>query len=57
MVANSVIEFRADPDPELTRLYFLLLKAAYENRQSSESHDDNPISYAESVAERLGPFL
>jgi hypothetical protein len=53
MVANSVIAFRADPDAEFRRIYLLLLKAAFENRQSSESHDDNPISYAE----RLGPFL
>ena len=41
MVAYSVIEFRTDPDAEFTRLYLLLLKAAFENRQSSESHDDN----------------
>jgi hypothetical protein len=37
MVANSVIEFRADPDAKFTRLYLLLLNAAY----------------AESVAERI----
>jgi hypothetical protein len=51
MVANSVIEFRADPDPEFTRLYLLLLKAAFENRQSSESHNDKP--HAESGADRI----
>jgi hypothetical protein len=42
VVGNNVIEFRADPDAEFTRLYLLLLKAAFENRQSAESHDDNP---------------
>jgi hypothetical protein len=48
MVANSVIEFRADPDAKFTRLYLLLLNAAFENRQFCESHDDL-ISYDESV--------
>ena len=47
MIANSIIEFRAEPDAEFTRLYLLLLDAAYENRQSSESHDDNLISHVE----------
>lgn len=50
MVANSVIEFRADPDANFTRLYLLLLKAAYEDRQG---HNDAPISCAECVADRI----
>jgi hypothetical protein len=48
MVANSVIEFRADPDAKFTRLYLHLLKAAFENGQSLESHDDL-ISHDDSV--------
>jgi len=52
MVANSVIKFRADPDAEFTRLHLLLFKAAFENRQSPESHDDNPYD-AESGADRI----
>jgi len=55
MVANSVIEFRADPDAEFTRPHLLLFKAAFENRQSPESHDDNPYD-AESGADRIKPI-
>ncbi len=48
MVANSVIEFRTDSEAKFTRLYLLLLNAAFENRQFCESHDDL-ISHDESV--------
>jgi len=47
MVANSVIEFRADPDAEFTRLHLVLFKAAFENRQSDNRYD------AESGADRI----
>ncbi len=52
MVANSVIEFRADPDAKFIRLYLLLLTAAFENGQSCESRDD--LSITEPIDLQIG---